>query len=683
MSRDSESAHAVLSDVLMNDFEEFNCDHKFVHDDINNVKNSNTNSLIAGSKYVPPHLRNSQSGGREAPPSGARGDYRPSFNNNRGSGVGNRSGGGGYDNRGGYDGGRGGRASINDNNGGTPNSGAPRPPPTPNSRWNNIDTSAGSGGYDNRGRGGGAGAGAGGYSHQRGVNERGFHGDMKEDKRLERQLFGQGDRQTTGINFDNYDKIPVESTGENIPDPIDAYSVETIGEDLYRNAVLCGYTKPTPVQKYSVPIGVAGRDLMACAQTGSGKTAGFLFPIIMSMIRYGGHAPPENARRRVYPEALVLAPTRELASQIHEEARRFTYCSGIATVVVYGGAEVREQLKEIDRGADLLVATPGRLVDLIERGRLAMDNVRFLVLDEADRMLDMGFEPQIRRIVEEEGMPRGDARQTMMFSATFPPTIQKLASDFLHDYIFLTVGRVGSASKDVTQTVEYVENNDKLQTLMRFLMTIQEGLILIFVETKRSCDYIEDMLCKKGFPACSIHGDKSQREREESLRSFKRGDTPVMVATDVAARGLDIPNVTQVVNFDLPTNIDDYVHRIGRTGRAGNTGAALSFVNEKNSNVIRELKNLLEENQQDVPSWLVQMCQYSGGGGGRSGGGRRGGGSNNFGGRDVRYESGGDRHRGGGGSGGGGGGYGGGYGGGGGGYAGGYGGGGHFSGGTW
>jgi ATP-dependent RNA helicase DDX3X len=250
----------------------------------------------------------------------------------------------------------------------------------------------------------------------------------------------------------------------------------------------------------------------------------------------------------------------------------------------------------------------------------------------------MGFEPQIRRIVEGEGMPQGSERQTMLFSATFPPNIQRLASDFLCDYIFLTVGRVGAASKDVTQTVEYVEQNDKINTLMRFLVTIDEGLILIFVETKRSCDYIEDILCGKGFPACSIHGDKSQREREDALRSFKRAQTPVMVATDVASRGLDIPNVTQVVNFDLPTNIDDYVHRIGRTGRAGNTGAALSFVNEKNSGVIRELRDLLDENEQDVPTWLNQMCSYTGG---RSSGGGRGGGrgGKNFGGRDVRYES--------------------------------------------
>ena len=274
-------------------------------------------------------------------------------------------------------------------------------------------------------------------------------------------------------------------------------------------------------------------------------------------------------------------------------------------------------------------------------------------------------------------MPQGDDRHTMMFSATFPPNIQRLASDFLRDYIFLTVGRVGAASKDVTQAVEFVEESDKMDTLMRFLLTIEEGLILIFVETKRSCDYVEDVLCSRGFPACSIHGDKSQREREESLRAFKRATTPVMVATDVASRGLDIPNVTQVVNFDLPSNIDDYVHRIGRTGRAGNTGAALSFANEKNSGVVRELRDLLDENEQEIPAWLNQMCQHSsGGGGGRGGGRRRGGGGNSFGGRDYRSSGGGGGRRGGSGYGGGGGGQfgGGGYGGGG--YGGGYGGGG-------
>jgi ATP-dependent RNA helicase DDX3X len=244
-------------------------------------------------------------------------------------------------------------------------------------------------------------------------------------------------------------------------------------------------------------------------------------------------------------------------------------------------------------------------------------------------------------------MPNNDHRQTMMFSATFPANIQRLASDFLKDYVYLTVGRVGSASKDVAQSVEYVEERDKIDILMKFLYTIEGGLILIFVETKRSCDYIEDVLRANGFPACSIHGDKSQSEREEALRAFKRGTTPVMVGTDVASRGLDIPNVTQVINYDLPTNIDDYVHRIGRTGRAGNTGSALSFINEKNIGVVRELRDMLAENDQNVPLWLDQMAQYSGGnkssggggGRGRGRGGGRGGGAN-YGSRDIRYSQG-------------------------------------------
>ena len=342
----------------------------------------------AGSKYVPPHLRNSQ---------GSAGGNRSSFSDNRGSSGYSRGGGGGrggyYDNdrRGGgsYRGGGGGGYGDRRSGGYGDSSG----PPQTNSRWSNVDTAGGDdrrgGGYGDRRGGGGGYGGRNNFAHK---NERGFHGDMTTDKRLEARLFDNSDKQTTGINFDNYDKIPIEVSGDDIADPIDIYTVDTIGDDLFRNTQLCGYSKPTPVQKYSVPIGTAGRDLMACAQTGSGKTAGFLFPLIMSMIAKGGQEAPENARRRSYPEALVLAPTRELAQQIYEEGRRFLYATGIAPVVIYGGADVRDQLRQIERGCDLLVATPGRLVDLIERGRLGMENVRFLILDEADRMLDMGFE---------------------------------------------------------------------------------------------------------------------------------------------------------------------------------------------------------------------------------------------------------------------------------------------------
>ncbi|CAN5951456.1 unnamed protein product, partial [Sphagnum jensenii] len=434
-----------------------------------------------------------------------------------------------------------------------------------------------------------------------------------------------------------YDDIPVE-VSDGCPEALSEFSEEIIGPQLYRNLLLSKFTRPTPVQKYSIPIGLAGGDMMACAQTGSGKTGGFLFPVITMMTRSGARQPPDDRRGRgTFVSALILAPTRELASQIFDEANKFCYCTGVRPVVVYGGANIQQQQKELEKGADLLVATPGRLVDLIQRGRVKLDCVQFLVLDEADRMLDMGFEPQIRNIVEESGMPRD--RQTFMFSATFPIEIQRLATDFMKNYIFVAVGRVGAASKDVTQTIMWKEQEEKYQFVVEFLSALPPGgLVLIFVETKRGADYLEETLYRQGFQSSSIHGDKSQREREDALKSFKSGRSPFLVATDVAARGLDIPNVTQVINFDMPTNIDDYVHRIGRTGRVGNVGNALSLFNDKNRNIGKELAELMIENDQICPEWLER---YLGGQTGyRGGGGRgRGRGGNKFGARDYRKDS--------------------------------------------
>ena len=367
---------------------------------------------------------------------------------------------------------------------------------------------------------------------------------------------------------------------EGCPAPYNEFTVETVGEQLLKNLILSKFTKPTPVQKYSIPIGLTGGDMMACAQTGSGKTAGFLFPAISIMLMKGALPEPSAGRSRCcYPSCLILAPTRELASQIYEEARKFCYCTGIAPVVVYGGNSTQQQQSDLDRGVDLLVATPGRLIDLVERGRIKLDCIQFLILDEADRMLDMGFEPQIvslpacpfpnllskllsavfsqRRIVIESNMPL--TRQTFMFSATFPVEIQRLASDFMKDYIFLAVGRVGAASKDVTQKIEWVENHEKVRAVLEFLSYMKDGLVLIFVETKRGADMLEDALRDHGIPAISIHGDKNQREREDALRQFKSGNCPILVATDVAARGLDISNVTQVINYDMPSNIGIFI----------------------------------------------------------------------------------------------------------------------------
>lgn len=402
-----------------------------------------------------------------------------------------------------------------------------------------------------------------------------------------------------------------------------------------------------------------------------------MFPILSQLFSGGPLHQSDNSgySRKAYPTALILAPTRELVSQIHEEARKFSYRSWVRTAVVYGGADISTQLRQVERGCDLLSATPGRLVDLIERGRISLSKIKYLVLDEADRMLDMGFEPQIRRIVQGEDMPGTDDRQTLMFSATFPRDIQILARDFLKDYIFLSVGRVGSTSENITQKIEFVEDNDKRSVLLDILLAPggQTGLTLIFVETKRMADMLSDFLMGQNLPATSIHGDRTQREREQALASFRQGRTPILVATAVAARGLDIPNVTHVVNYDLPSDIDDYVHRIGRTGRAGNTGISTAFFNRGNKNIVRELVELLREANQIIPGFLDSILMETTGGsssyGNRGGRGGRGGGRGGMsrgGNRDYRFSSGGNSRSNAGNSGG----YGGGGGGGGGGYGG-------------
>lgn len=529
--------------------------------------------------------------------------------------------------------------------------GAPPPPaPATGPGWDNTSNRA----FEAAAYGRPGGSSAYGGSTARGSGDGqwrdGKHIPGPANQRLERELFGVPNDPTklqTGINFANYDDIPVEASGHDVPEPVLQFTNPPLDDHLISNIKLASYKTPTPVQKYSVPIVMSGRDLMACAQTGSGKTGGFLFPILSQAFINGPTAISAAQMqggmgyraRKALPTSLILAPTRELVSQIYEEARKFAYRSWVRPCVVYGGADIGTQLRSMERGCDLLVATPGRLVDLIERGRISLANIKYLVLDEADRMLDMGFEPQIRRIVEGEDMPSIQGRQTLMFSATFPRDIQMLARDFLKDYVFLSVGRVGSTSENITQKVEYVEDADKRSVLLDILHTHGAGLTLIFVETKRMADSLSDFLINQSFPATSIHGDRTQRERERALEMFRNGRCPILVATAVAARGLDIPNVTHVVNYDLPTDIDDYVHRIGRTGRAGNTGMSTAFFNRGNRGIVRDLLELLKEAHQEVPPFLENVAREgtgfgggSGRGGGRAGGGRGRGGST----RDFR-----------------------------------------------
>ncbi|KAJ8003834.1 hypothetical protein DPEC_G00152520 [Dallia pectoralis] len=475
------------------------------------------------------------------------------------------------------------------------------------------------------------------------------------NERLEQELFAGGN---TGINFDNYDDIPVEATGQNCPHHIDSFQDVEMGEIIMGNIALTRYTRPTPVQKYAIPIIKNKRDLMACAQTGSGKTAAFLLPVLSQIYtegpgeaaasqKSGGQDNGKYGRRKQYPLSLVLAPTRELALQIYEEARKFAYRSRVRPCVVYGGADIGQQIRDLERGCHLLVATPGRLVDMMERGKIGLDYCNYLVLDEADRMLDMGFEPQIRRIVEQDTMPPKGIRQTMMFSATFPKEIQILARDFLEEYIFLAVGRVGSTSENITQKVVWVEDGDKRSFLLDLLnATGKDSLTLVFVETKKGADALEDFLYREGYACTSIHGDRSQRDREEALHQFRSGRCPILVATAVAARGLDISNVKHVINFDLPSDIEEYVHRIGRTGRVGNLGLATSFFNDKNGNITKDLLDILVEAKQEVPSWLESLAyehQHKSNTRGRSKRFSSGG----FGARDYRQTSGGSSNTGG------------------------------------
>ncbi|KAK2509117.1 hypothetical protein MC885_002345 [Smutsia gigantea] len=467
---------------------------------------------------------------------------------------------------------------------------------------------------------------------------------LPPSERLEQELFSRGN---TGINFEKYDDIPVLATGTNCPPHIESFSDVEMGEIIMGNIEHTRYIRPTPVQKHAIPIIKLKRDLMACAQTGSGKTAAFLLPILSQIYTDGPgealKAVKENRRygcRKQYPISLVLAPTRELAVQIYEEARKFSYRSRVRPCVVYGGADIRQQIRDLERGCHLLVATPGRLVVMMERGKIGLDFCKYLVLDEADRMLDMEFEPQIRRIIEQGSMPPKGIRHTMMFSATFPKKIQMLARDFLDEYIFLAVARVGFSSEDITQKVVWVEESDKRSCLLDLLYGAgKDSLTLVFVETKNGADSLEDFLYHEGYACTSIHGDRSQKDREEALHQFRSGKTPVLVATAVAARGLDISNVEHVINFDLPSDIEEYVHRIGHTGRVGSLGLATSFFNERNTNITKDLLDLLVEAKQEVPSWLENMAYHQQYKGSRCGCSKSRFGGGGFGARDYRQSS--------------------------------------------
>ena len=382
-----------------------------------------------------------------------------------------------------------------------------------------------------------------------------------------------------------------------------------------------GLTDPTPIQKQAIPHALNGRDVMGLAQTGTGKTAAFGVPLVAQMLELEGRPAPKSVR------GLVLAPTRELATQISVNLRDYAEGTKIKVAMVVGGQSINNQIKRLERGVDLLVATPGRLLDLMDRRAVRLDQATFLVLDEADQMLDMGFIHDLRKIANV--IPK--ERQTMLFSATMPKLMNEIANSYLDRPIRIEVSPPGKAADKVTQEVHFIAKAEKQSLLVELLAKHKGERALVFGRTKHGCEKLMKNLVKAGFDAASIHGNKSQGQRDRAIAAFKSGDVTVLVATDVAARGLDIPDVKHVYNYELPNVPDNYVHRIGRTARAGKDGAAIAFCAPDE---MGELKDIQKTMKVAIPvasgrPWEpaeIPDKPKSGQGRGRSGGGNRSGG---------------------------------------------------------
>jgi len=366
-------------------------------------------------------------------------------------------------------------------------------------------------------------------------------------------------------------------------------SFDTLGLSpaLLRALADQGYTTPTPIQIAAIPVALAGRDLMAGAQTGTGKTAAFALPMLERMFPNGQRAQSPSRR----PRALILTPTRELAAQVHDSVRDYAKHLRVTSAAIFGGVGMAPQIQNLRRGMDILVATPGRLMDHMERRTADLSGIEILVLDEADRMLDMGFLPAIKRILGV--LPK--QRQTLLFSATFADEIKQLAAQFMRDPAEIQVAARNSVASGVTHVVHPVDAARKRDLLLHLLSADSRRQALVFSRTKHGADKLCKHLEQFGLRCAAIHGNKSQGARTKALKEFKNGKVTVLVATDIAARGLDIDQLPIVVNYDLPMVAEDYIHRIGRTGRAGAEGLAISLVAQEESGLLRDIRRLLKQ----------------------------------------------------------------------------------------
>jgi len=377
-----------------------------------------------------------------------------------------------------------------------------------------------------------------------------------------------------------------------LPADIDDFARLGLIDPLLRAISVSGYTSPTPIQAQAIPLVLEGRDLLAAAQTGTGKTAGFTLPVLQRLSETG----TGKKRRPGYPRALVLAPTRELAAQVEASVRTYSKYMQLRTQVVFGGVKITRQINALRKPVDILIATPGRLLDLVGQNYIDLSRIELLVFDEADRMLDMGFAPDVKRIVKL--IPK--ERQTLLFSATFSKGIRTLAKSMLNNPREVSVARHNTASELVKQSAYLVDKPGKRALLALLIKENQWAQVLVFTKTKHGANKLAIQLAKEGIKADAIHSNKSQAARTKALNLFKHGHIQALVATDIAARGLDIKLLPNVVNYELPHVAEDYVHRIGRTGRAGTEGEAVSLVDADELKLLRAIERLIKKDIKKV-----------------------------------------------------------------------------------
>ena len=380
------------------------------------------------------------------------------------------------------------------------------------------------------------------------------------------------------------------------PDATPAVRFQDFGlaPEILRALTDQGYVHPTPIQAEAIPVVMQGRDVMGAAQTGTGKTAGFALPIIQNLLQY---ANPSMSPARHPVRALILTPTRELADQVADNVKNYCRHTPLRATVVFGGVDMKPQTLALRNGVEIVIATPGRLLDHIEQKTMNLSQTSIFVMDEADRMLDMGFLPDLQRIINL--LPK--QRQNLMFSATFSTDIKRLANSFLNNPVTIEVARSNATADNVTQIIYKVEDDAKRAAVAHIIRTRGLKQVIVFSNTKIGASRLSRELEKEGVNATAIHGDKTQGERMMALEQFKRGEIEVLVATDVAARGLDIAELPAVINYDLPYNAEDYVHRIGRTGRAGASGDAMSLCTEKDARLLADIEKLIKQKLVPIP----------------------------------------------------------------------------------